>query len=159
MSKIYIILTPGRSASSFLSNCFHKKGIKMFETSNGHAEDDKFKDLNTRILRAAGGSAYNIPPQRSIDATFNEFKAEIEALIGSYSSKYDKWGFKDPRTLFTIDLYKPFLEKHDVYYFFSLREFKNAKKSLVALRWTDGKTADKLHKRQKKRLLKIIGEL
>jgi hypothetical protein len=131
----------------------------MFESSGGRAEDDKFKDLNVRILREAGGDAFNIPSQKAINDTFDKFKAEIEALISSRSSKYEKWGFKDPRTLFTIDLYKPFLEKHDVYYFFSLREFENVKKSLTNLGWTNGKTADKLHKRQKKRLKEIIDDL
>lgn len=159
MSRVYIVLGTGRSATSYITQCIHDSGSNMYQDVNKHAEDWDFKKLNQRILKAAGGNAYNPPTQDSIHAVEDQFKAEIGRLIASRREKYSQWGWKDPRTVFTLDLYKPHLKNDDVYYIYSLRDFEKVKQSFERLAWADRNTTNRFLKKHRQRLKEIIDTL
>lgn len=159
MSRIYIVLGTGRSATSYITECIHDSGSFMYQDVNKHAEDWDFRRLNQDILKAAGGDAYHPPSNEAILSVKNKFEGRIKDLIQDRCSKYSQWGFKDPRTVFTLPLYKPFLKNHDVYYIYSLRPFKKVKNSLKRLSWTDGDTANKFLEQYRQRLKDIIDTL
>jgi len=85
------------------------------DSPKGHYENKKFLQLNINILAAAGGS-WKKPPSR-------EAILEVEPLVGPHIKKtveeeslrasnagFISWGFKDPRTTLTIELYVHYLD-------------------------------------------------
>ncbi|MFC1738363.1 hypothetical protein ACFL1G_04845, partial [Planctomycetota bacterium] len=73
----------------------------------GHFEDTAFLSLNRQILQVAGGSWKNPPKKESIYKVREQFEGTIRDLINRKNSSL--WGWKDPRTVLTIDLYMPYL--------------------------------------------------
>jgi len=74
----------------------------------GHFENIKFLELNDKILEAAGGSWDNPPKKEKILALKEKFSKEIKELIKKEKSEI--WGWKDPRTSLTIELFLPYLD-------------------------------------------------
>ncbi len=77
----------------------------------GHFEDRDFLELNENILAAAGGSWDAPPGLNQIQAQKEVFSERIAKLIESRTSQHfqESWGWKDPRTSLTIELFSPFL--------------------------------------------------
>ncbi len=151
--RCYIVLGTGRSATSFISESLSTSGVEMWKKCNEHAEDDDFKTLNKRILKAAGGDAYNIPSHEAIMAVEDRFEDDIKATIEKHRG--EMWGWKDPRTVFTLDLYLPHI-KDEIFLIYSIREWSGVRKSLQRLGWGKGKDIDSVLKEYKKRLIQII---
>lgn len=114
-NQTVVILGMHRSGTSLVAGILTKLHVNMGKKllgkniSNplGHFEDQEFIDLNDQILQAAGGS-WDVPPSReAILAQQPQFKTVIENLIQTKESGV--WGWKDPRTCLTIELYLPFL--------------------------------------------------
>ena len=105
-----------RSGTSMLSAILHKIGVNMgtsFYSDNkgnliGHYENKDFLQLNQSILHLAGGSWRSPPSKGSILKLREEFESLINPLIKN--SEEELWGWKDPRTCLTINLYLPFLK-------------------------------------------------
>ena len=112
-----------RSATSMIARALHKSGevdmgedllLELPDNPRGHYENRRFLDLNIRILESAGGSWRSPPSKDKILRQKDKFDDEIKNVIESEVSKAKKkglgsWGFKDPRTVLTIDLYLPHL--------------------------------------------------
>ena len=119
MQKTVIVLGMHRSGTSMVSGILQYLNVDMGEDllgkqwSNplGHFEDLDFLNLNQEILASAGGSWNNPPKYEEIIALKDKYKLAIQELINRKnirnSSKY--WGWKDPRTSLTIDLYLPYI--------------------------------------------------
>ena len=104
----------------------HRSGTSLVAEGVGHIvemhpgcaeyENMAFVGLNERILRAAGGGWNRPPSHEAILAQAGTFGHQIKTLIERESAravdtKNGKWwGWKDPRTTLTIDLYTPYLE-------------------------------------------------
>lgn len=73
----------------------------------GHFEDTRFVELNDRILAAAGGDWLHAPTTAAILAQESLFQAEIQTVLDAAPAKV--WGWKDPRTCLTLDLFYPHL--------------------------------------------------
>lgn len=84
----------------------------------GYYEDTDFVKLNDEILDKAGGSWSNPPSHEAIQAQAPVFESRIKDLISkkeiraevyakSRKLKEACWGWKDPRTTLTVDLYMP----------------------------------------------------
>ena len=114
--KAFVILGMHRSATSLVAGGLNKFGVNMgsnFIKSDrgnpmGYWENKKFRILNGEILHRAGGSWDNPPPRDKILALKNEFAPRIKDLIKE--SELPLWGWKDPRTILTIELYLPYLK-------------------------------------------------
>ena len=115
--RTLIILGMHRSATSMVSKSIHDSGNVFMgdEFIDPYHEDKKFVQLNDEILAMAGGNVYNPPPEESIKKVSKFFDKRIERLVKEQMMKAEKagyytWGFKDPRTVLTIDLYMPHLD-------------------------------------------------
>lgn len=74
--------------------------------ATGYYEDLDFRDFNKLIINRAGGRWFNPPnPEDVLDAV-HFYRKRIEELIETRSGL---WGFKDPRTIFTIHALEQYL--------------------------------------------------
>ena len=114
--KTFILLGMHRSATSLVSkglaNEIHM-GENLMEPASdnpqGFFENLVFVNLNDKILKAAGGSWHIPPTKEGILKVRSSFEDEIKDTIAKESKEHELWGWKDPRTALTIDLYYPYL--------------------------------------------------
>jgi hypothetical protein len=131
--KTVVVLGMHRSGTSMTSAILEKSGINMggeklgAAATNpiGHFEDRMFLNLNQKILNDAGGSWDNPPSKDSILNLKNKYEKEIRELV---SNKNENWGWKEPRTSLTIDLYYPYLS--NVYFVYCKRNEDDVAASL-----------------------------
>jgi len=112
--KTFIILGMHRSTTSLLANALHEFGISMGNVVNkakpyGLWEDRDFFTLNRRILKLAGGHWDDPPSREKILYAGENQKRVIKRVIRKNNRKGVNWGFKDPRTVLTIECYMPYL--------------------------------------------------
>jgi hypothetical protein len=136
-SKLFLVLCLHRSGSSATAGVLHLLGIHMgdrllqatMHNKKGHFENVEFVQLNQEILRSVN-STWNKPP---IQEKIAETKFSV-AKIRTFIEKNMKpiWGLKDPRTLLTFELWKPYLEEvADITYVFVHRPFEASVRSLA----------------------------
>ena len=115
--KTVIVLGMHRSGTSMVSGVLQLLGVDMGKElvgklpSNplGHFEDRAFLELNNDILSSAGGDPFtNIPSYEKIVFQKSKYEDRIRGLINQ-RSKCALWGWKDPRTCLTIELFVPYL--------------------------------------------------
>ena len=114
--KTFIILGMHRSATSLvakaLNNEIHMGANLMppkLDNPEGFFENMEFVKMNMKILRLAGGSWDNPPPEKKIISIGISLSDEIIDLIQQTSGNGQLWGWKDPRTSLTIRAYHPHL--------------------------------------------------
>tara|TARA_A100001515_G_C4584170_1_gene213941 strand:+ start:699 stop:1250 length:552 start_codon:yes stop_codon:yes gene_type:complete len=147
--KTFIVLGMHRSGTSLLAKALHtfdndpkvsmgdimledslgEEELKLANGSNsqGHFEDDEFMQLNERILAAAEGSWFKPPTREKILSVSGQFSEEIKALVNKRSAPI--WGWKDPRSCLTIDLFHPYIE--NPHYICMFRSVEGVAESLV----------------------------
>jgi hypothetical protein len=133
--KTVVILGMHRSGTSMVTGILSKLGVDVGKrllypnAANplGYFEDVDFFELNKQILRAAGGSWKAPPDIKDILAQRDEFSRPIRNLIKRKESKL--WGWKDPRTSLTIELYLPFLT--NAHFIVCHRDSKEVARSLA----------------------------
>ncbi len=101
-----------RSGTSCLTGSLQQNGLhlgKVFEWSTynlkGNRENEQIMQLNDSVLATSGGS-WSIPPAESIRWTEQQAKKRDEILSVFVSGSYEIWGFKDPRTIFTLPFWR-----------------------------------------------------
>jgi len=107
MNKTFVILACHRSASSLVAKALHEAGVDMGDdllsglpdNPDGHFEDMDFLKKNVELL---DGNVWN-----DVDRPLTE--SDTESLIKKKNNK-PLWGWKDPRTVLTIDKYYEHLE-------------------------------------------------
>jgi hypothetical protein len=114
-----VVLGMHRSGTSMIAGVLQKLGVSMGEDfpgkqiSNplGHFEDGDFLTLNNRILESCGGSWSEPPSLQKVLSQKEIFSEEIQHLVQERRQKNQQrfWGWKDPRTCLTIQLFTPFL--------------------------------------------------
>jgi hypothetical protein len=116
-STATIVLGMHKSGTSVVAAIIGTLGINMGkellgpDASNptGHYEDMDFLQLNERILEASGGSWLEPPSRTAVIKNRRRFGGEISRLVAERSATHTDWGWKDPRTVITLDLFLPFL--------------------------------------------------
>jgi hypothetical protein len=120
--KTIVVLGMHRSATSLVARTLHSEvnmGSNLLcgynDNPKGHYENVEILQINKDILEKAGGSWDNPPSQEKILECFSIFDDRMRNAISKETEKATKmglesWGFKDPRTCLTIDLWMPFLE-------------------------------------------------
>jgi len=117
-----------KSGTSMVAGVLEKLGVNIgkellsphWSNPLGHFENVKFVNLNERILKEAKGSWSEPPKEEYILSLKEKFSEEIQKLIEKEESKI--WGWKDPRTSLTIELYLPYLK--NPYFFVCHRNIK-----------------------------------
>lgn len=134
MVKTVVILGMHRSGTSLIAGILYYLGVDMgkqlvgrtWTNPLGHFENIDFLNLNEKILKEAGRN-WRVPPSRDeILKLKDKFAKEIKEIVRK--NKNTVWGWKDPRTVLTIDLYIPFLE--NPYFIVCQRNIMNIAKSL-----------------------------
>lgn len=105
-AKIVIVLGMHRSGTSCLTGSLQLAGLDLGEFSawnphnlKGNRENAEVMALNESILVANGGR-WDMPPRKV--RWQPEHSAEARRILAKYAAK-SAWGFKDPRTLLTLD--------------------------------------------------------
>ncbi len=95
----------------------------------GHYENAEFVQINQEILRSVN-SLWNKPPSREKIASSTFPATRIRTFLKQHVKPV--WGLKDPRTLLTFEIWKPFFEEiADITYVFVHRPFEESVKSLA----------------------------
>jgi len=114
--KTVVILGMHRSGTSMVAGIIQQLGVDIGEdllepsidNPYGHFENKQFYEINKRILATCGGDWSSPPSSEIIMQQNNLYSKEIMDLIDK--NKSELWGWKDPRTILTIDLFLPYLE-------------------------------------------------
>jgi hypothetical protein len=106
MSRVIIILGMHRSGTSCLTGCLQEAELFLGQVNEvstdnlkGNRENRAIMNLHDDLLAANGGS-WDCPPSTVVWSPAHEGRRE--ALIAGYP-KDRIWGFKDPRTLLTLE--------------------------------------------------------
>ncbi|WP_374723113.1 sulfotransferase family protein [Peribacillus tepidiphilus] len=136
-SKLFLVLCLHRSGSSATAGIMQLLGIHMgdklipatIHNPKGHYENADYVSLNQEILRTVN-SSWNKPPSREKIEGANFPIAKIRAFLAKHVKPI--WGLKDPRTLLTFEIWKPYLEEvADITYVFVHRPFEASVRSLA----------------------------
>jgi len=147
MSQV-VVLGMHRSGTSMVAGILAKLGVFMGKSllgptpgnPAGHWEDREFLAINEEILRRAGGS-WDSPP--SHEATMAvDVSGDIERLIHKRAN-LSIWGWKDPRTVLTIEHYTPYLI--GPLYIAVFREREAVVKSLMCRNYMIARVANALY--------------
>ena len=103
-----IILGMHRSGTSLLAGCLEAAGLNLGEVNNaaahnrmGNKENASIRSLNNVLLEDSG-AGWRRPPSGQIPWRPADEKRG-EAIVGPYLRAARPWGFKDPRTVWTIE--------------------------------------------------------
>lgn len=113
--KTVIVLGMHRSGTSMTAGILKELGVSMGDrlypasewNPKGHYEDLDFLQLNNRILKAAGGHYLRPPARADVRERGLAFQEQIGSTIRAKQAPL--WGWKEPRTCLTIELYLPYL--------------------------------------------------
>lgn len=103
-----VVLGMHRSGTSLVAGICHKLGVSMGEyfrvgdesNPDGYFEDLDWRAMNKWIINAAGGTWYDPPSMLETIVHTMRLSPVIKRLV-EYKSRFDPWGFKDPRTCLT----------------------------------------------------------
>jgi hypothetical protein len=105
-AKIVIVLGMHRSGTSCLTGSLQLAGLDLGEYSEwnphnlkGNRENAEVMALNESILVANGGK-WDVPPKKILWQA--EHSQEARRILAKYAGS-PAWGFKDPRTLLTLE--------------------------------------------------------
>ena len=106
-AKPVIILGMHRSGTSCLAGSLEQAGLYLGQVNTkarynpkGNRENRDIMDLNDRVLSSAGGSWDN-PPSSTAQWSADQIATQ-SAIIATYPTN-KIWGFKEPRTLLTLE--------------------------------------------------------
>jgi hypothetical protein len=102
------ILGMHRSGTSALTGTLQTAGLHLGEVNDsaahnrkGNKEPRDIRKLNDALLASAGGS-WKSPPAGQV-AWSDAYTARGHELVARYEAGPRPWGFKDPRTVFTVE--------------------------------------------------------
>lgn len=115
---IHVVLGMHKSGTTLVSELLHHAGIDMVDTASPDAgyddgnkwERESTKQVNHAILGSAG--AYSLETVGHTRRFGDAERARMRDVIAACSSRHTDWGFKDPRTCLTYDLWAGELPPH-----------------------------------------------
>lgn len=114
-NKTVVVLGMHRSGNSRTAGMLQILGVDIGKdliegdlafNINGYFEDKAFLKMNEEILRKAGGTSHDPPVDVSNLANDISIVNKIKNLV---SKNISLWGWRDPRTSLTVELYLPYL--------------------------------------------------
>ena len=103
-----IVLGMHRSGTSLLAGSLEAAGLYLGNVVNaaphnlkGNKENEAIRNLNDALL-AKHGTAWNAPPNSQLPWDPSD-RARARTLIQPYLDNGRPWGFKDPRTVWTVE--------------------------------------------------------
>jgi len=119
--KTIVVLGMHRAATSLVARSLNSEvhmGDKLLlglkDNPKGHYENVDIIRLNDKILHQSGGSWHNPPPREKILEVGARYEENIKSIISkeidsAKTKNMESWGFKDPRTCLTIDVWLNYL--------------------------------------------------
>jgi len=135
-NKNIVILGMHRSGTSMISSVVEALGVNIgddllppYEKENklGYFEDTDFISLNDSILAAAGGDWLKPPARYKIILQGKEYEDKIKQMVTKKHNS-ELWGWKEPRTAITIELFLPYLR--NPHFIYINRSYESVAKSL-----------------------------
>ena len=159
--RTYVVLGMHRNATSFVAKALSDQGVSIGKdllgpskwNPQGHFEDARFVALNDKILVAAGGNWADVPTADAIASAGKILQEEIRTLV--LEAQSEMWGWKDPRTALTADLYLPHLSS-DVYLIACFRKPSEVAASLQRRNGFSLEKGMKLTRTYNQRLIKTL---
>ena len=107
-SPCVIVLGMHRSGTSLLTGSLEAAGLYLGEVNNeapfnrkGNKENESIRELNDALLER-NGAAWNRPPNGQAQWSGADEEGS-RSLISPYLAAKRPWGFKDPRTVWTVE--------------------------------------------------------
>ncbi len=118
---IYVVLGMHKSGTTLVSEILHHSGVSMgdFDSSlsydDGNTyERDEMRSLNKMLL--GSGDAHSLQVIRPLtglqDVALRNFQNAAKPLLEAAAEDNPDWGFKDPRTVLTYDIWRSVLPEH-----------------------------------------------
>lgn len=116
---IYVVLGMHKSGTTLVAEILQKSGIPMIGDEDGDPSYDKgikyerisTANLNKDILNSWDVESFNIRHSENLDLSDKQRNRMIE-IIRECQSRGSDWGFKDPRTCLTYELWDSHLPEH-----------------------------------------------
>lgn len=132
-----VVLGMHGGGTSLVAGMLYVAGVAMNPNPKGYIarknyktyEDAAFVRLNAGILHAAGGNWRKPPDPKRLETLPDRLAERMLALIDAREAQHELWGFKDPRTALTVQLYHPRL--YEPRYVVVKRDFKAVASSLA----------------------------
>ena len=103
-----IVLGMHRSGTSLVAGSLEAAGLHLGDVNHaatynrrGNKENASIRDLNDRLL-AGAGAAWNAPPAGQVEWS-PENEGCARSIVAPYLERRRPWGFKDPRSIWTIE--------------------------------------------------------
>jgi hypothetical protein len=117
--------------------------VGLSDNPKGHYENVDILKINHKILYQSGGSWHNPPPREKIIEVGQKFEEDIKAIIYkeielAKSKNMESWGFKDPRTSLTIDVWYKYIPNPQF-----VVCYRNAKDIAISLQKRNGFSLEK----------------
>jgi len=135
-SKILMVIGMGRSGTSVITQWINKCGLPVGDTLlgkaignvEGHFEDEDFLKIHEEILLSNNLSSTGLQATDCLIVT-NEQKQKITNIIDNKNKMYKQWGWKEPRTVLFLPVYKELIP--DAKYLIIVRDYKAVIDSLL----------------------------
>jgi hypothetical protein len=113
-----VVLGMHGGGTSLVAGMLNAAGVAMNPNPGGYIankryytyEDSSFVRLNAAILHSAGGN-WKSPPALGDIVLPDRLARRMRYLIETREARHGLWGFKDPRTALTVQLYHPHLHE------------------------------------------------
>jgi hypothetical protein len=118
---ITVVLGMHKSGTTLISQILHSSGISMGENFDADVSYDKGNkhereavlELNLSILGTDDYGVLGIGADRGVNMTSDQRKV-MRSIIGDCEARHDNWGFKDPRSALTYNLWAEELPPHQI---------------------------------------------
>ena len=115
---IHVVLGMHKSGTSLVSDLLHHAGIAMIDEVDPQGgyddgnkwERDSTRELNQAILGSAG--VFSLDTHGDRRQCGDAERRRMRGIIAACSARHADWGFKDPRTCLTYDLWATELPAH-----------------------------------------------
>ena len=105
--RIHTVLGMHRSGTSMLTGSLQEKGLELGDVNEaadfnkkGNRENPVVRDIHDRVLARSGGAWDDVPAEIVWPPGPLQ---RLRTFIESMNARYDRWGFKDPRTVLVLD--------------------------------------------------------
>jgi hypothetical protein len=109
-AKPVVVLGMHRSGTSSLAGCLQEAGLYLGEVveeaphnARGNRESLRIRAVNDMVLEHSGGS-WDKPPR--VIRWDDELRIQRDNAVAAHTSRVGRWGFKDPRTVLTIEFWR-----------------------------------------------------
>ena len=118
-ATVVVVLGMHKSGTSLISEILHHSGIEMLEEESTLGYDQGFhherratSDINKDLLRSRGLHSLETIRKLDLDNVDQNVRTVALQFVAAMADRDLDWGFKDPRTCLTYDLWRSILPAH-----------------------------------------------